>query len=81
MRVINKNETVQVEETAAVTGSFLESFLQSEPVAQKSYHELADKTVQEADAISQLHANLEMLYDLQTRYSFVMREVRYLLKA
>ncbi len=77
MRIINKNETVQVEETA----SYLDSFVSSEPMSQRSYHELSDKPVQEVDAIAQLHANLEMLYDLQTRFSFVMREVRYLLKA
>ena len=80
MRVVNKNETVQVEETAVVN-SFSDSFSSSEPVVHTSYHELSDKPVQEVDAISQLNANLEMLYDMQTRISFVMREVRYLLKA
>lgn len=80
MRVVNKNETVQVEETAVVE-SFMDSFVSSEPSAHVSYHELSDKPVQSADAIAQLHSNLEMLYDMQTRLSFVMREVRYLLKA
>ncbi|WP_413582097.1 hypothetical protein [Bdellovibrio sp. HCB288] len=80
MRVIGKNETVQVQETAT-TEAFVGSFAPSETVSHTSYHELSDKPVQEVDAINQLHANLEMLYDMQTRFSFVMREVRYLLKA
>ncbi|QDK46204.1 hypothetical protein DOM22_14045 [Bdellovibrio sp. ZAP7] len=80
MRVVNKNETVKVEENT-VAESFMDSFVSSEPIAHTSYHELSDKPVQEVDAIAQLHSNLEMLYDIQTRFSFVMREVRYLLKA
>ena len=51
------------------------------PVAHKSYHELADRPVVEVDALNQLHANLAQLEDLQARLGFVMREVRYLLKA
>ena len=79
MRVINKNETVEVQESTV--DSFIESFSSSqEPVAHKSYHELADRPVVEVDALSQLHANIEMLADLQGRLGFVMREVRYLLK-
>jgi hypothetical protein len=49
-------------------------------VVHKSYHELSDRTVVEADALAQLHGNLEMLADLQGRLSFLMKEVRYLLK-
>lgn len=78
MRVINKNETVEVQESAVE--SFIESFSSPKTVAHKSYHELADTPVVEIDALSQLHANIEMLADLQGRLSFVMREVRYLLK-
>ena len=57
--------------------SYLESSL---PVTHKSYHEMAETPVVEADCISQLHSNIEMLSDLQTRLSFLMREVRYLMK-
>ncbi|WP_413584774.1 hypothetical protein [Bdellovibrio sp. HCB274] len=80
MRVIGKNETVQVE-TAATSEAFRGSFVPAESVSHTTYHELADKPVQEVDEINQLHTNLEMLYNIQTRFSFVMREVRYLLKA
>ncbi|UXR65040.1 hypothetical protein EZJ49_02095 [Bdellovibrio bacteriovorus] len=75
MRVINL-ENAQVETTAAE--SFEPSF---SPVTHKSYHELADTPVVEKDALAQLHTNLEMLQDLQSRLAFVMREVRYLMKA
>jgi hypothetical protein len=75
MRVVNKNETMQVEESSAA-----ESYFTQEPVTHKSYHELADQPVVEIDALAQLHANLEMLSDLQSRLTFVMREVRYLMK-
>ena len=49
-------------------------------VSHKSYHELSDKTVVEGDALLQLTANIELLADLQSRFSFLMREVRYVLK-
>lgn len=74
MRVINL-ENAQVETAAAE--SFESSF---SPVTHKSYHELADTPVVENDALAQLHTNLEMLQDLQSRLAFVMREVRYLMK-
>ena len=49
-------------------------------VSHKSYHELSDKTVVEQDVLLQLTANIELLADLQSRFSFLMREVRYVLK-
>jgi cobalamin biosynthesis protein CbiG len=49
-------------------------------VSHKSYHELSDKTVVESDVLLQLTANVELLADLQSRFSFLMREVRYVLK-
>lgn len=51
-----------------------------EVLGHKSYHELADFPVVEIDALAQLQANLALLEDLQGRLSFVMREVRYLMK-
>jgi hypothetical protein len=50
------------------------------PITHKSYHELAEIPVVEVDCISQLQSNIEMLSDLQSRLSFLMREVRYLMK-
>ena len=82
MRVINMNKTVETEETTTSVDSYYGSLSEShEPVTHKSYHEMADVPVIEADVLSQLHANLAMLEDLQGRLSFVMREVRYLMKA
>lgn len=75
MRVIKQDENVQ--------GANVESYLPSSesPVTHKSYHELSDSPVHEMDALAQLHNNLELLTDLSDRLSFLMREVRYLLKA
>lgn len=77
MRVINLEQNAQMETVVAevYSGSPTQS-----PVVHKSYHELADTPVVEVDALAQLHSNLEILQDLQTRLTFVMREVRYLMK-
>lgn len=82
MRVININKTATTEETVASVESYLETLSEtSEPMTHKSYHEMADVPVVEADALAQLHTNLSLLQDLQGRLAFVMREVRYQLKA
>lgn len=60
--------------------SYLGYSSEESPLAHKSYHELADVFVVEKDVLAQLHTNLEMLSDLQGRLSFLMREVRYLMK-
>lgn len=60
--------------------SYLGYSSESSPLVHKSYHEMADVPVVESDVLAQLHKNLEMLTDLQGRLSFVMREVRYLMK-
>lgn len=76
MRVITLDKNASVEtQVEAYLGSISES-----PLTHKSYHEMADKPVLETDCLAQLHTNLEMLSDLQSRLSFVMREVRYLMK-
>ena len=48
--------------------------------SQQVYHEMSETPVTEMDALSQLRANIETLADLQGRMSFVMREVKYLMK-
>lgn len=75
MRVIKQDENVTV--------SNVESYLNSSesPVTHKSYHEMSDSPVHELDALAQLHNNLELLTDLSGRLTFLMREVRYMLKA
>lgn len=67
--------SVNVETEAAIKSLSSESV-----VSHKSYHELSDKTVVEQDVLLQLTANIELLADLQSRFSFLMREVRYVLK-
>lgn len=44
------------------------------------YVELSENPIVEVDVIAQLRAQLGQLEDLQKRHSFMMREVRYLLK-
>ena len=78
MRIIDTKNTEQVD---AKSDSYTSSLNPHSVVTQTSYHELADKPVVQSDVLMQLHANLEMLNDLQGRLSFLMREVRYLLKA
>lgn len=74
MRVVNMNENKGVAEV-------VETSLEHSPISQTSYHELADKPVRTLDAVAQLHANIMALEELQERLAFVMREVRYQLKA
>ena len=45
-----------------------------------SYHEMADVPVREVHLFDQLDQNLAQLEDLQKRMSFMMREIRYLMK-
>lgn len=60
--------------------SYLDYSTMTGPVVHKSYHELTDVPVKESDVLAQLHANLDLLADLQNRLSFLMREVKYLMK-
>ena len=46
----------------------------------RSYHEMADHSLVETDLLSDFRANLQLLAELQGRTSFVMKEVRYILK-
>jgi hypothetical protein len=46
----------------------------------RSYHEMADHPVVETDVITEFRTNLQLLEELQSRMSFVMKEVRYVLK-
>ncbi len=46
----------------------------------RSYHELADQPMVETDLLSEFKTNLKLLEELQGRMSFVMTEVRYILK-
>ncbi len=75
MRVLNVKNT----EAEAVI-SAQESSFDTVQVVDLSYHELAKNPLVEKDILSQVHENLNLLQDLQSRVSFVMREVRYVLK-
>jgi hypothetical protein len=78
MRVNESNKNEQVEETTDAASYWQAS---QEPLGHKSYHEMSDFPVVEVDALKQLQENIELLSDVQNRLSFLMREVRYLLKA
>lgn len=79
MRMIDQKNLTGLTETElspALWGTLPEG-----PVAHVAYHEMADQPVVHVDALTQLEHNLVMLEDLQGRMSFLMREVRGLLKA
>jgi hypothetical protein len=76
MRISNIKDTM--EESSVFEGTVSSSMM--DPVSHKSYHEMSDVPVVERDALSQLHANLAELENLQGRLSFLMKEVRYLMK-
>ena len=78
MRVINSEKNVENSEVS--TNSHLHSPNHQDFLTHKSYHEMADVPLVEQDALAQLHNNIQMLQDLQGRLSFVMKEVRYLMK-
>lgn len=44
------------------------------------YNEMSDEPVQDYNELTQLKVNLQTLGDLQNRLTFVLREVRYLMK-
>lgn len=76
MKVVNRNEVVETAQV--IQNSEFNEVL--EPVTHKSYHEMADLPVVERDVLEQLHANLAIIEGLQGRFSFLMKEVRYLIK-
>lgn len=45
-----------------------------------AYHELAEVPVRKVDLIESVEQNLAHVEDLQARLSFMMREVKYLMK-
>ena len=78
---MRKIENRDLEGATSVKALSMQTLQSNETViAQKSYHELADRPLVEVDVLTQLHANVAQLADLQARLNFVMREVRYLLK-
>ncbi|HWU44763.1 MAG TPA: hypothetical protein VN132_15030 [Bdellovibrio sp.] len=89
MRELNVNKGVEANEVGDETATSVESYLTSlantlaearGPASHKSYHEMADMPVLEADVLGQLHTNIVLLEDLQNRLSFVMKEIRYQMK-
>lgn len=75
MRVLNVKNT-----EAETVISAQESSFDAVQAVDLSYHEMAQNPLVEKDILSQVHDNLNLLKDLQSRVSFVMREVRYVLK-
>ncbi len=64
---------------AAQADAYWETLASALP-SQQVYHEMSETPVTDVDALSQLRANIETLADLQGRMSFIMREVKYLMK-
>ncbi len=78
MAIQNTNQQAQNENAAVadVTSKSYETSLQT----RQTYHEMSDIPVQDVSDLAELEMNLKTLNDLQNRLSFVMREVRYLMK-
>ncbi len=51
-----------------------------EMISHRSYHEMSDHPVVEMDQLALLKFQMNLLTDLQSRQSFLMREIRYLMK-
>ncbi|MCX7978775.1 MAG: hypothetical protein N2578_07200 [Bdellovibrionaceae bacterium] len=68
----------QVENSGAVSSRIVE-VLQPSVYRSPAYREWDDRPVVDMDEVAQLQATLALLEEIQARYSFLMREVRYLL--
>jgi len=74
-------KTSQNENSQNQIGSVLNLEVSSTVVSsQLVYNELNDYPVQEADLFEQLENNLARLEDIRHRMSFMMREIRYVMK-
>ncbi|MEN0059236.1 MAG: hypothetical protein AAGB31_10420 [Bdellovibrio sp.] len=78
MKTTNTDKNMREE---VASKSYLEPLSEMSPKTHKSYHEMSHTPVVESDILTQLHGNIVMLEQLQARHAFLMREVRYLLKA
>lgn len=74
-------KTSQNENSQNQIGTVLNLEVSSTVVSsQLVYNELNDYPVQEADLFEQLENNLARLEDIRHRMSFMMREIRYVMK-
>ena len=86
MKLVGKNSDKNMEKAAkasAPTENVQWETVSSsnEMITEKSYHEMAEQSVQEMDHLTRLQNNIQMLGDVQGRLSYLMREVKYLVKA
>lgn len=71
----------QIEEALTVAVNSQPSSVESSYNSGLSYVEWAEVPVQETNEIEQLQKNLAQLEDIRHRLSFMMREIRYMMKA
>lgn len=82
MKLVDKNTEKSAKTSAPTEEISWEAVSSSnEMITEKSYHEMAEQSVQEMDHLTRLQNNIQMLGDLQGRLSYLMREVKYLVKA
>lgn len=74
-------QMVTVEMTTAKTSFVSSNAAETAWAPTQSYHELADIPVREIDLLEAVEANVAQLEQLQARLNFMVREVKYLLKA
>lgn len=73
-------KTTQEQNSTIKTETVLNMEVSSVVSSQLVYNELNDYPVQEADLFEQLENNLAQLEDIRHRMTFMMREIRYLMK-
>jgi hypothetical protein len=78
MSIQDSNQQLRDQGQASDESSF-ESY-ESSSQTRPTYHEMRDQPVQQVSDLAELELNLKTLSDLQSRLSFVMHEVRYLMK-
>lgn len=76
----SKNQAIETTESVEASKSTEFSSEFKTEWSQATYHEMADVPVVQMDALSQLHANLALVEDMQARLAFMMREIRYQMK-
>ncbi len=76
MRITDQTRELQINEGSAEWERDHSQTL----VSHRSYHEMSDRPVVEMDELAQLKFQMRLLSDLQGRQTFLMREIRYLMK-
>lgn len=73
-------QEMQETQESVLESSHSESSLSARVADHRAYHEMADQTLVETDALTQFQSNIQVLADLTSRLRFLTREIRYVMK-